>query len=302
MILSVKEATDELKELLLKEKLCLFAGSGVSVDSGLPTWDGLIDVFIEISEKYNERLPAHFKFDSILNDAKNCKDKYPIRTISVLKNKILECEKMGQSIDFYVNRLQKLFLNANFNEVHELVVGTKYKYILTSNYDDLFEMAADNLSINDLALSSYSYEQIDLISQALYEEKTAIIHVHGRASNINIGKFVLTSDDYHKIRRQSAGFRQIINDIFIHYSILFIGYGGSDPHLEEVIEEINMALNWNQATFLNLPNYYIVLKKDKVDSVLSEYKKNNRTKIIMVNDYDESKQMLKDLRNIAPRV
>lgn len=120
MLMDITAGVQEMKELLQRDKLVLFAGSGISVPSKLPTWDGFIDEFIKICELYNNGLKDEYKFNKIIEDAKHRKSKDPIQTISVLRKKIIECTEKGQTIDYYIGKLQRLFMNAEANDMLEL--------------------------------------------------------------------------------------------------------------------------------------------------------------------------------------
>ena len=62
----------------------------------------------------------------------------------------------------------------------------------------------------------------------------------------------------------------------MNYSMLMVGYGASDPHLEDVIEDINLSFGWfDSDDVLDLPMYYLVIKKDKVSPIFDQLK--NRT-------------------------
>lgn len=56
MQLTMTEALPIMEKLLSERKLSIFAGSGISVDSNLPAWDGFIDRYIEICEELNASL------------------------------------------------------------------------------------------------------------------------------------------------------------------------------------------------------------------------------------------------------
>ncbi len=304
MGLDINEGFKQLSGLLKAGKLVIFTGSGISVDSGLPNWNGLLDKFIDICREYIDILKDDIKdelnFESVLIDAKSHKNKSPLRTVSVLKDQIAQIDKRGYSFgDFVKQELQRLFLNTKPNINHQLIVDTDYQYILTSNYDMLLEEAARALKHKDLIRRSFSYEKACDFAQALYEERTGIMHIHGKASNINIDEFVLTSNDYLKIKKNYPGFRLSIQNIFLRYSVLLFGYGGNDPHLEEIIEEINFLFK-DKIEFL--PKYYLVLKEHRVDEILRKYKEDlNRTKIITIKDSNEGTELLRRLRDFAPR-
>ena len=83
-MLTVANTSRILEGLLAEGKLSIFAGSGVSVDSGLPKWDGFIDKYISICEMLNQSIPDDLKFTKIIEDAKIHKGKDLIGRISVM--------------------------------------------------------------------------------------------------------------------------------------------------------------------------------------------------------------------------
>jgi SepF-like predicted cell division protein (DUF552 family) len=305
MSISVVEAKKELSDLLSKGKLCIFAGSGVSVSapSSLPTWDGFVEEYIKFCRSVNNLLEdADMRFDCIINDADTYKNRDVVNTITALKDRIVYCKKHGISMRTYDTKMNNMFANKPFNDYHSAIVNTSYRYILTTNYDTLLDEAAEENKHYDLVKRTYSYSDIDKISEAIYLGEPAIIHVHGIASEIVLEEFVLTKDDYKRIKDKNPGFRTLMNSLFMNYSVLMVGYGGSDPHLEDVIDDINLSLGWlDSQTVLNLPIYYLVIKKDKLSPIFDHIKNRNRVKVIAVDDYDEVLILLKELQIAYPR-
>lgn len=87
---TMTDALPIMKRILSEGRLSIFAGSGISVDSGLPAWDGFIDKYIEICEKLNNSIDSSLRFTDIISDAKLNKSKNLISTISALKGKVKE--------------------------------------------------------------------------------------------------------------------------------------------------------------------------------------------------------------------
>lgn len=299
-MLNASQAITVLKHLLSEGKLSIFAGSGISVDSGLPEWDGFIDKYIEICEILNKCLPDSLKFIDIVEDAKKTKGTNLLGAVSALKNKIRECNKKGINTDFCDDMLNKLFYGAAPNEYHKHIVNTNYRHIITTNYDNLLEEAAEIDNHLQLLTHSYSYTDQQNLSIAIYSGETAIIHAHGKIADIKLDQFVLTKDDYLSIMRHNPGFRLIINSVFLTTSVLFVGYGGSDPHFEEIISDLNMTLNWDSEGD-ELPRCYIMLRNDKISPIRKFLNDKIRVEVISFNDYDEMKQFLADLEKEFPR-
>lgn len=304
MSISVEEAKVELEQMLANNKLCLFAGSGISVPapSNLPTWDQFVDKYIDICREVNEMADRTMKFEDILSDAPKYKMKSAINTLTVLKDKIRLCKKHGMSTTIYDDMMNELFMGRETNEYHNTIVNTNYKYILTTNYDTLLDKAARSQKHYELLKRSYSYKDLQRISEAIYMGEPAIIHVHGIATEVVLEDFILTADDYKRIKDKNRGLRTLLNILFMNYSMLMVGYGASDPHLEDVIEDINLSFGWfDSEDILNLPMYYLIIKKDKISPIFDQLKKRNRTRIIAVDEHEDALVLLKYLQSKFPR-
>lgn len=83
--------------------------------------------------------------------------------------------------------------------------------------------------------------------------------------------------------------------------MIFAGYGGSDPHFEDIISDLNMTLNWN-AGGVDLPRCYIMLRKDKVTPIREFLNDKHRVDIITFDEYSQMKDFLKELERSCPRV
>jgi hypothetical protein len=305
MAISIDEAVQRLEELVKAEKLVLFAGTGISVPSGLPTWDQLMTKFIEFCRS----LPLESKptdFDALLDDCGTHAKGYPTRVASVLRNKLAEMDEVASQRGDKVavegafrHWFSKLFIKAEPNDNHRHIVSTNYKFILTSNYDLLLEDAAEEMNYADLQIRSYSYHEADRFASAIYNEKPAIVHVHGKVTDTVLDRFVLTSEDYAKIGRDFPGFSLALASIFLQYSVLFIGYGSSDPHLEDILEVLAKDFSWKGSH--DLPQFFLLLKSDKIGPVIEKYKERLRTTLIEAENYDQATEFLRALRDTVPR-
>ena len=302
MKLTLEEATQQLIPLVKSRRLILLAGAGVSYASKLPLWDDLIERFIKFCREVQEILPENKRFASLLEAADSERKSHPERVASVLKDQLAKVQDTtGAKIqdvfsDWLINEL-----SGEPNENHRLIVSTNYPFILTSNYDTLLESAARSAGFATLALYSYTFNDPAAIAAAIYEERPALIHIHGSMRNVAVGDFVFTSEDYNRIKRQHPGFSMALNTLFIKYSTLFVGYGGSDPHLEDVAEAMAFKLREGWPNLEALPRSFLVLHKDKATEVLDKYKGKLRTDIVALNDYAEMTVLLRSLNKEAPR-
>lgn len=98
---TMTDALPIITKILSEGRLSIFAGSGISVESGLPAWDGFIDKYIDICEELNKSLEPCYQFTDIISDAKASKDKNLISTITVLREKLRK-SKLTESILIFV--------------------------------------------------------------------------------------------------------------------------------------------------------------------------------------------------------
>jgi len=302
MKLTIDQAIDQLVPMLAQRKIVIFVGSGISVSAGLPTWDELLRKFVVFCKDLQDLLDPDERFDQLITDAESQIDKYPTRVASVLKERLVELQvKKSKNIHrAYQQWLSDTFQSRTPHENHRLIVGTNYPQILTSNYDMLLEEAAKLEGYRALALlNTFTYKDADKVAGALYNQHSSIIHVHGDIQDIVLDEIVFTAQDYVTIERKYPGFTMALQSLFLNYSVLFVGYGGSDPHFEKFVEDISYSLNW--AVSDCLPRTYLALHKDKVGEVLSKYKHRLRTDVISLDGYDQTTVLLKALQHSAPR-
>lgn len=256
MSLDVNAAKVQLTNLLAEKRLTIFCGSGISIDSpsNLPDWDGLLKMFIEFCET---AIPPSIdqNWNSIISDAKGQYKKYPTRVASILKDRLTNYDKINSlNIMKSFNKWLIRILNSQPNNNHKYIVSTNYSHILTSNYDNLLEDAASLEGFSDLSMRNYSFNDAGKFASSIYDNKPSIVHIHGDVGNIVLEDFVFTQEDYIKIKNKYSGFTLALQSLFIHNSILFVGYGASDPHLEDLIDELTEDIKWSNS--INLPRFF----------------------------------------------
>jgi hypothetical protein len=298
------QAIAKLVPLLQQDKLIIFVGSGASVSSGLPTWDELLRKFIEFCRDLKNYVPDPSilppDFDALLDDATNRLSRDPIRVASTLKNTLAKIDDSVVNINKLLRDwLSQIFANAPTSDYHKLIVATDYPFILTSNYDQLLEKAALDQGFKKLVGCSYTFNDAEKVAGAIYSKTPSILHVHGDLKSIVVDDFVFTAEDYIRIEKNYRGFAMAIDTLFLKYSVLFIGYGGSDPHLEDVTEELCYHLKFSQSGMLS--RYFFTTLASKADLVLEKYKDKFRTDIIALDTYDQTLKLLEVLQKTRPR-
>lgn len=223
---------DFLAEELQNQKLVIFVGAGVSMNSGLPSWGSLVKIYAEYmgieKENYNpeEMLEIPEKFYNHFGKIK------------------------------YYDILEKNFKsNHEPNFIHKDLNRLNLDYIITTNYDNLIEA-----ELNE----SNEYDVITKDEELAYSKsKKMIIKMHGDIENRNI---VLKKSDYDKYEQNFPLITTFVKSLFTTNTVLFIGYSLNDINIKNIMKWISDILNedFRKVYLVNLEN----LDEDNSDNKL----------------------------------
>lgn len=217
-------------------KCDLFVGSGISCESGMPSWREILKPMAEDIGVYladEEDLPMIAQY--IVNE--NSGNRNVIR-----------------------NRLMEIFNDEHYttNRYHWTMHNMNVSTIWTTNYDHLIEQSMSGR--NYYVISS----DTDLVQPRNNKEEIEVIKVHGSIDNDST-EIVLTQQDYDEILFKKPAIAQRLRDTLIKKSILFIGYGYNDPDIRTImIEAMKLMHDNSQEHYIILLNKKSKeLKKDK---------------------------------------
>ena len=192
------------------------------------------------------------------------------------------------------------FLNTVFRDVrvkptptHQLLPKIPFRCILTSNYDNLIEGAYSLASGGSIPMK-FTQEDLLNISSPLRKDDFYIFKVHGDIERPNT--VVLGSRDYQKLFYRAPEYRQFLETIFSVYTVLFIGFGGSDPDLDNILEKLSTVFS------RTIDKHYILLPEKKFNT--TEKKRlliDKRLEVIEYepeNNHRQVDDFIQDLYNI----
>jgi len=196
-----------IKEAINKGRLVVFAGAGVSKDSGIPLWTELLE---GIKDRLNDRTNEvdALKIAQLLYNEKGEKEYNDILKDILFKNK------------------------SKPNPLHEILFELNPQHIITTNYDNHFETI-----INDFGLPFSIVSKDEDLPYAT--QKQLLIKYHGDFDNHNI---VLKENDYLEFSKNHTLKEVFVKSLFSNKVILFVGYSVSDPNLKLLIREIQHLL------------------------------------------------------------
>lgn len=290
------DALDKLNKAYRENKLVLFCGAGISIGSGIPSWNKLlISMFLDISN-----LPSSYTdvlCDKLRSD------------LCVSQEMLARMIKISDSSSFH-NRLKRILykdlkkdctntINAIVNLCSNNCRNKGVKEIITYNFDDLLEQ---NFEKNNIKYNNDAGEGIP------------IHHVHGLLShNEEIrdnNQIVFSEDEYHEEYTKFASQATIKQLSALNDNVcLYVGISFTDPNMRRLADEY-IKNRKNKTT-----DHYLIKKVPEINigqnnNYLSATKILNKIKcleeldaesfgfkIIWIDSFDEIPELFNVIKN-----
>jgi hypothetical protein len=135
--------------------------------------------------------------------------------------------------------VREQFVQPRFSksDIHLSVLNLDPKIVVTTNYDDIYDTFCRTGEARDGYNVCKYYE--DHLVNDLRSPVRLIIKSHGCVSDAS--RIVLTRSQYFRERQKHAAFYAILDALFLTSTVLFVGYGLSDPDIQLVLENATIA-------------------------------------------------------------
>jgi hypothetical protein len=190
--------------------LVLFLGAGVSRAAGLPSWAELL-----------ERLAGEADLDEEERDA--------LGQLNALDVARALATRLGGH-ERLANLIAKWFTGTHASLAHYLLATLPVREMATTNYDELFEVAAEGVG-DPVAMLPYA---------KVSEQRRWLLKMHGTVSCPK--DIVLTRDDYLRYAERRAALAGIVQALLITRHMLFVGFSLSDDNFHRVVHDVRNAI------------------------------------------------------------
>lgn len=240
----IHENIKKIQNAIEKNKLVVFIGAGVSLNSNIPSWGQLIQAFCKALNIDSNNLSTedYLKIPQYYFNQRGFKEYYD----------------MVQNI---------IGIKAEPNIIHDLILKMSPAHIVTTNYDNLIEQAIEK----HLLFYDVVSENNDL---PYTPNGRMIIKMHGDLDKKNI---VLKEDDYLHYSINFSMIETFVKSLFINHTVLFIGYSLNDYNLKLIMSSIKSVLGEHYQKA-----YLIDTSKEK-DEYLKNYISSLGVNIIDIN-------------------
>lgn len=219
----------------LERKLVIFVGAGVSMNSGLPSWD-------DLAKSSNKMLPLKQRTDlGTIGTKTKLLDHFEKFETYRLRSVLFEHVK---------NELTKDNPIPNF--LHELIFDLANKTIVTTNYDNLLETYAQSQKLNFVVIN----DEKKAINTT---NKQCILKIHG---DIDSHDIVITKSDYERYYKRGELRKSVLisRTQLEGATLLFVGFSGTDPNINSILTRI-----YEQVEEYS-PSIYMLISSSDIDA------------------------------------
>ena len=223
------QAIKEIQEAQRKNQLVIFVGSGVSNNSGIPTWWDLIKIIADKLE--------YDKCNSCKNQQEDCpksecEERYNFTQDEFLRipEYYYQQDRSEKHKNYYRLIKNTLKNDKDSNPIDDEIFKILPHHIITTNYDALLEKS-ENLNSKLYTVVS---QDSDLLSKS---DERYIIKMHGDLETPET--IVLKESDYIDYEQRHTLISTFIRSLLINHTFLFLGYSLNDYNLNLIIGWIN---------------------------------------------------------------
>jgi hypothetical protein len=204
----------DIKQDSEHDKLALFIGSGVSRNSGMPSWESVVGEFAK------DLGIEQFTTDDYLDIPEKYYNKFG--RLEYNKKLFLLLNISPQNVD-----IQKKLYNLNPS------------HIITTNWDELIEYASNEVENSEYSVVSNDNE----LSKT--DNSKLIIKMHGSITNIfnDENAIVMKYSDYLNYFKNFPLIDIYVKSIFSTKRVMFLGYSLSDKNVQDIMEYVKQRTN-----------------------------------------------------------
>lgn len=203
----------------------LFAGAGVGVRAGAPTWNEFLLYLADVARMYDQ-----LSSDLITSRA-NSRNYLEAAIVYKSCPEIPEGEKYKKLAEPFIDLPKYKKLNALLSMPFFAVFTTNYDRSIHDSYASVIGKSPKTVELGDPTMS-----------QGPFLNEFYVARIHGRSEVPNT--IVLTSDDYKELETNYV-YLDYMRHILTKYSCLFIGFSFVDPAIKNVLKVIENRLSPN---------------------------------------------------------
>jgi len=277
------EWPQSLVQEIAAHRAIIFLGSGASAGCSNadgeypPTWDKFLEI-------------ARTQFVNNTEDSTLVQELISSKTFLDAAEIIFSYIDPAESDSFFRDIFQKPSFQPT--KLHKIIHEIDSKIVITTNYDQIYEhlclMGEGSEGYN---VKSYCDNQI---LDEIRSPTRLIIKAHGCVTTPQ--KIVLTRSQYFNARMIHPSFYSLLDSLFLTHTVLFIGYSMSDPDIQLILENANIAVPSSHP-------HYALVQKEKHPAIVKAIRSSYNIRLLEYeNEHGAHEEVIPLLEDLFSRV
>lgn len=162
------------------------------------------------------------------------------------------CELARDSLkpDIFKQELLAEFSDKGFGpgQIHDYLSRVDSRFVLTSNFDKLYENRANQLQDNTVLVKCYYDEDI---ADVFRRSQRVVLKVHGTIDAPD--RTIFTRSQYALTRRDYPYFYKLFEALFVTHTFVFLGTSLRDPDIRMILEDHAYRFEGTRPHFMVTP-------------------------------------------------
>jgi len=195
-------------------RLSVFVGAGISMASGAPSWGALLELLAKKAGMSED-------------------DRKSLSRLGYLDQPTVIAEDMGDQFKGAIAEI--INESGRYTPAHVILKSLKAPAV-TTNYDDLYEKAAESCNQSVPTLPWDARQMIDNARK----EHNALLKLHGCVKHPE--SIILSRQDYMRYPDNCQALRGRLHGIFLTSEVLFCGFSMTDDNVHKIIDDARKVL------------------------------------------------------------
>lgn len=270
----------ELIDLINKNDVWAFIGSGISIDAGLPSWEKLlISIYDGLTSESQDNLDSNTNFGKYLGNKQ-----FP-KCFSLIEKEI------GRST-LEKNIISAFNIRTKNQKLYKIISDFPFKGYITTNYDNILEEILSRQNQHGWITVGNELKEIH---KTKGNPEKIVWHIHGSLNQKKSeSKLVITEEDYDSIYNGNTQILEHIKSLMSNNRLVFIGFGFNDEEINRILRSIGYFCNPTKPA-------YAILGLDESDSVKiisDEFSMKYNMELIPYKIFDDSHSQLFNLLHV----
>lgn len=176
-------------------------------------------------------------------------------------------------------------------EIHDSIIKIDSRYVLTTNFEKLYENRANQVQQNTVIVKNYYDPDV---ADVFRRSQRAVLKIHGTIDSPD--QTIFTRSSYAKARIEYAHFYRLLDALFTTHTFVFLGASMRDPDLQMVMEDHAYRFEGSRPHFMVMPRGSVR------QSVIDVMEESMNLRALLYDSSNNHQELGESLKALAPLV